>query len=254
MNRAIASLRPFALAIGLLLLWIAAGAFGWIDSMVLPPLPEVLRSYGEDTVAVELWLGLGASLGRLLSGALIGIVVGLGLGATMGFSRRVEALIAPSFHGFRQIALFAWMPLITAWLGAENAAKITFIALATMKPVTMAAMEGVRSVPHQYLDVGRALCLSRWRTVRQVMLPSALPSIAAGLQLGVMHGWTAAIGAEYLLGSFAAGIGSFVVEGRERLAMAHVFAGVIAIAAVGLLLNVALRRVATRAMLWKGLD
>jgi len=245
-------LRPFAIAILLVLLWIAAGSWAWVDPLVLPPLPSVLRAYAGGRMDGELWSGLAASLWRLISGALAGTAFGLAIGAAMGFSRAVEAVVAPSFHGFRQIALFAWIPLLTAWLGADDAAKISFVALATMKPVAMAAFEGIRSVPDHYLDVGRALCFSRWRTLRQIVLPAALPSLAPGIQLGLIHGWMATIGAEYLLGSFAPGIGSYVVEGRERLAMDQVFAGVILIAFVGLVLNFALRALSARAMAWKG--
>lgn len=253
-NARIGFARPFLIALLLVAFWLVAGWRGWTDPLIFPPLPSVLRTYVAGESASELWQGLAISMVRLVIGGMIGIAIGLALGMAMGLSRVFEALVAPTFHGFRQIALFAWIPLLTAWLGADEAAKITFVVLATMKPVAMGTLEGIQSVNLQHLDVGRALCFSRARTLRQIMLPAALPSIAGGLQLGLIHGWMATVGAEYLLGSFAPGIGAFVVEGRERMAMDQVFAGIIAIAVIGLVLNVILRRVAGRAMLWKGDD
>jgi sulfonate transport system permease protein len=246
------ALRGAVPIITLVALWGVGAQLGWINPLILPPLPEVLRAFVDPANAAPLWGGLAASFLRLLLGAAGGIVLGLAAGALMGLSPTAEKLIGPSFHAFRQVALFAWIPLLTAWLGAGDTAKITFVVLAAFKPVTMATFEGFRGVPRHYLEVGRAMCFSRRRTLVKITVPAALPAIVGGLQLGLIYGWMAAIGAEYLMGGVAPGIGAFVIAGRERLAMDQVYVGIITIAAVGLILNKALRWSGARALRWKG--
>jgi sulfonate transport system permease protein len=159
----------------------------------------------------------------------------------LGLSPTADKLVGPSFHAFRQVALFAWIPLLTAWLGGGDLAKVVFIAMAAFKPVAMGTYEGVRGASTAHLEVGRVLRFSRTRVLLSIILPGARPAIVAGLQLALISSWLAAIGAEYLMGGIAAGVGSFVIAARERMLPDQVFIGVIAIAIVGVILNKAVR-------------
>lgn len=238
--------------VGLFVAWGVAAQAGWVNPLMLPKLGELVSALGEPGVGDQLLAGLGASSVRLVFGGALGIAVGLALGGLLGLSKTADALAGPSFHAFRQVALFAWIPLLTAWLGGGDLAKIVFVALASFKPVVMGTYEGIRSAPPQYLDVGRVLCFSRRRTLARIVIPAALPAIVGGLQLALIYGWLATIGAEYLMGGIAEGVGSFVVAGREHLRMDEVFLGIITIAAVGLVLNKGLRWAGSRALRWKG--
>lgn len=245
-------LRGLVPIIALFAAWGLGAEAGWVNPMVLPPLGEVFGGLVDPTVLQHLGQGLAASGVRLVLGGAVGVAVGLTLGALLGLSDTADRLIGPSFHAFRQVALFAWIPLITAWLGGGDLAKVVFVALASFKPVVMGTFEGIRSVPPQYLDVGRAMCFSRRRTLVRIVIPAALPSIVGGLQLSLIYGWLATIGAEYLMGGIAEGIGSFVVAGREHLDLPAVYLGVIVIAVVGLTLNKGLRWLGARALRWQG--
>lgn len=231
--------------------WWAAARFGWVGPMVLPPLGEVFGGLADPATRGPLVQGLAASSVRLVIGAAIGILTGTAFGALLGLSRTAEALAAPSFNAFRQVALFAWVPLLTAWFGGGDLAKVVFIALSAFKPAAMGTYEGFRNVPAQYRDVGRVLCFSPVRTLTRIALPAALPAIVGGLQLSLIYAWLAAIGAEYVMGGVAEGIGTFVVAAREHLQLEHVYLGVLVIAVAGLALNKAVRAAGDRALSWR---
>jgi sulfonate transport system permease protein len=231
--------------------WWAAGRFGWVNPLVLPPLGEVVGGLGDPAVRGPLLAGLAGSAARLALGALAGVAAGVAFGAAMGLARPVEAIALPSFNAFRQVALFAWVPLLTAWFGGGDVAKVVFIALSAFKPAAMGTYEGFRTVPALYRDVGRVLCFSPSRTLTRIALPAALPSIVGGLQLALIYAWLAAIGAEYVMGGVAEGIGTFVVAAREHLQLQQVYLGVLVIAVAGLTLNKAVRVGGERALAWR---
>lgn len=226
----------------LFVLWGIGSATGKIDPLILPSLGAIWQAILDPEVQRNLVDGLISSTVRLLEGSCIGIVIGLLLGAVLGLSRFADRIIGPSFHAFRQIAIFAWIPLLTAWCGSGEGAKVVFVAMAAFVPTTMGTYEGFRNVSDKYLEVGKAFCFSRGLMLRRIIVPASLPAIVTGIQLSFIFSWLAAVGAEYLMGSLTQGIGSFVMAGREQMRTDIVYLGIIVIAVIGVVLNKALRR------------
>jgi sulfonate transport system permease protein len=134
----------------------------------------------------------------------------------------------------RQITLFAWIPLLTAWFGNGEASKIVYIALSAFFPVALNTTTGLRNVSITYREVARVLGLSRHQEIRRVLIPAALPAITIGIEIALISGWIGTVGAEYAIGN-GRGIGTFVSEGREQFRMDIVIIGVTALAAAGYL-------------------
>lgn len=244
-------LRGWVLPIALLALWWAAFRFGWSSSPVLVSIGSVWHRAVEQTVSGELWIGLSASLQRDLIGFAIGASAGLVVGAALGLSRLFENLVGPSFHTLKQISLFAWIPLLSVWFGLGDAAKIAFLSLAAFFPVVLNTFEGIRSVPGELMEVARVLRFNRWQWLRKVVLPSAAPSIFAGIHLGLIYAWLATLGAEYLLVS-GKGIGNTMIDGREHFWMDLVIFGVIVVGLVGFTLNWIATQIESRLLAWRG--
>ncbi len=191
-----------------------------------------------------------ASLRRDLLGFALGSLVGIVVGGAMGMSSLVDRLLGPSFHAAKQVALFAWIPLLSVWCGTGELAKVVFISLAAFYPVVLNTHEGVRSVAREYLEVARVYRFSRWQSIRRVILPGALPSIFAGVHLALIYAWLGTLGAEYLLAP-GLGIGNLMIEGREAFAMDKVLLGVLLAGAVGFALNAIAERIEQHALRWR---
>jgi sulfonate transport system permease protein len=243
--------RALALPVLLLGLWVVAARRGWVDSLVLVPPGRLVAAALDHEVRTSLLAGVAATFTRLALGGVIGGTLGLLLGLAMGLSRSFDRVMGPSFHGFRQVAIFAWIPLLTAWFGNGHLCKIVFVALAAAKPMVMGAYQGVRSVDRQYLELGQVLGFSRTRLLRAIVLPAAAPALFTALQLSLIFAWFAAIGAEYVIGALAGGIGSVVMGAQEHLRTDVVLLGVGLIATIGIGLNTLLRRLPRLLFRWK---
>ena len=242
------------LPVGLLLaLWEVAVVRGWVGTNVLVSFGTLYETATTPEVRESFWSGLTASGVRLVEGASFGIAGGLLFGVGLGISRWSDRLFGPSFHAFRQVAVFAWIPLLTAWFGNGDLSKIVFVALASFGPVAMGAFEGVKNVPQSYLEVGRVLCFSRRRQLWRIVLPAAAPAIFTGLQLSLIFSWFATIGAEYLIGGMTQGIGTLVMQGREQMRPDLVLLGILLIALIGIGMNTALRLASRSLFKWRGL-
>ncbi|AGT11193.1 ABC transporter permease [Paracoccus aminophilus] len=230
------TLKGLVLPAGLVALWAAASAGGALNGpMAVSPL-DVLRVPFSDPDGRQIWAGLGASLLRLVAGGLIGGAAGLALGLGLGLIRPLGAALSPTINAFRQVALFAWIPLLTLWFGSSESAKIVFIALATFFPMVFATEQGVRNVPRNLCEVVAVLNLSRRRQITALYLPAALPSIATGVQIAALSSWIGTVGAEYAIGN-GRGLGSYIANARDQFRMDITLVGVLALAGVGVLLH-----------------
>jgi sulfonate transport system permease protein len=198
----------------------------------------------------ELLGQLAASLARDLGGAALGSAAGVLVGSTMGVSRFWNRVLGSSFHAAKQVAIFAWIPLMSVWLGTGELAKVVFVALSAFYPVVLNTFEGIRSVGPEYVEVARVFRFSRLQVFRRVILPGAAPSIVAGIQVALVYSWLATIGAEYLLAA-GPGIGNLMIDGRETFQMDKVLVGVVLVGAVGAGISALASAVGVRQLRWR---
>ncbi|HYD66195.1 ABC transporter permease [Azospirillum sp.] len=242
--------RGLVLPALLLAAWEAAHHLGLSDPRLLPPPSLVLARLGREAAEGGLWFHLGASLVRDLAGFAIGAAAGLLGGLLLGLWRGFDRLVGPSFHAWKQIAVFAWIPLISVWFGVGEAAKVVFVALAAFTPVVVNTHEGIRGIDRRHWEVARVLTLTPWQTLVRLVLPAALPSIFTGLHLALIYAWLATVGAEYFM-TVGPGIGGMMTEGREHFHMDVVLLGVLILGVVGYALNHGAAAAEARLLHWR---
>lgn len=242
-------LRGLALPASLLALWWLVSHFQLANQHVLAPPQQVVQE-GLSQISGGFGWDVLASLGRDLAGFFLGGSAGFLLGSLLGVSRLAEKLIGPSFNAVKQIALFAWIPLLSVWFGMGEPAKIIFIAMAAFYPVTINTFEGIRSVSRDYAEVARVYAFSRWQLWRRVIIPAASPQIFTGLHLALIYSWLATIGAEYFLKS-GHGVGNTMIDGREHFNMGSVLFGLVVVGCIGATLNQLAVRFERRALVWR---
>ncbi|GJD48332.1 Putative aliphatic sulfonates transport permease protein SsuC [Methylobacterium crusticola] len=242
--------RGLVLPVLLLLAREAASRSGLVDPRFLPPLGTILSRALAEIRTGGLLGHLAASLARDLAGFAAGTGLGIAFGALLGASPLAGRLLGPTFRAFRQVAILAWIPIISVWFGFAETAKVVFIALAAFVPVAVNTQEGVAGAPAQLLEVARALRFDRRQRVLKVLLPAARPSILTGIHLALISWWLATVGAEYFR-AVGPGIGGLIIAGRERFQMDLVMLGVVILGLVGFLLNLAAGALAARSPRWR---
>lgn len=243
--------RGIAIPVAILVAWFALAHSGWVSSPLLIPPDRVITLPFVDEAGPDLSIGLAISVVRLIVGFAVGAALGIAFGLLTGMSRTAERAAGPSFNALRQITLFAWIPLLTAWFGNGDTAKIVYIALSAFFPMALNTYEGLRGIPTSYLELGRVLRFSWRQRIRRVLLPGAMPSIFIGIQIALISAWIGTVGAEYAMG-VGRGIGAFISGGREQFRMDIVLLGVLVLALVGYGLNLICEGVFRRLLHWQG--
>src|SRR5262249_2200129 len=137
------------------------------------------------------------------------------------------------------MAAVAWVPFAALWFGTGIGGPILIIFAGAFPPCLIGAYRGARFVDAKYVEAARMLGSGGVRTLIEVLLPASVPSIIAGLRVGAGLGWQSLVGAELIVAS--AGVGYLMVQGQSNVSTPTVMAGMLAIGAVGLLIDVLLR-------------
>jgi ABC-type nitrate/sulfonate/bicarbonate transport system permease component len=220
--------------------WTLAAATLPLPDYYLPPPTAVLAAFVDLTAKGILPAYVGQSLRRILLAAVFALAIGVPVGVLLGMSRRVADLCYPVLNFFQSVSGVAWLPLMLVWFGFGERTILVAVNYTVLFPVIFNALLGVRSVPRLYENALRTLGAGRWRIVRDVVLPGALPSIATGLRLGLAYGWRALIAAEMLVG--AQGLGFMIFNAQNFHLTARIMLGMGIIGVLWLLLDYFLLR------------
>jgi len=245
-----ANWRGLVIPGAILALWAATVWSEFGNPHIFVPLGAIAATAATLTGDGTLTAAVAGTLGRMAAGFALGAAAGLALGLVLGLSRPVGRAVTPTFNAVRQIAIFAWMPLLTAWLGLGGTAMIALIALGAFFPMVVNVEAGCRNVPASWLEVGRVLEFDRWRTIRRIVLPAAAPAIFAGLELALASAWLSTIGAEYLIAA-GDGLGVLLAAARALGQMDVVIVGIVLLGLIGFSLNLLLAHVSRRTFRWR---
>ena len=248
-NVGTASLSGAVLPVALLLLWQVAAGYGWLDpvffSSPLQVMHSLLLGVSDGGLATDLLI----SLKRMVQGFSIGALMGVSLGALTSRYSLFHRTLTPFCSALRSVALFAWLPLITAWAGLGEQSLIIFIALASFFPLFLATQQSIGQLPPTLVEVSRSLRLKLLSRLRYLILPGILLNMFTGFRLGLMHAWVATMGAEYFLSS-TQGIGSMMMRAQQLLAADRIMSGIILIATVAALIAWGVNQLERRLTVW----
>ena len=243
-------LQPWLLPLALLGVWQASVSLQWIDPNILAAPWSVLQATWQGVLDGSLPDAMARSLGRALGGLLFGGALGLTLGVLLGLWQPADRVLGPTLSALRQIAIFAWVPLLTAWFGLGEGAKLVFVGLATFFPLFIATQRGIATLSPQLGEAAHVLRLNRLQRLLRLELPGAAPAIFAGLRLALIYAWLGTIGAEYFMPSNG-GIGSLMIGAQQLFRMDQVLAGMLLVGLTGALLNTLGQVIEARATRWR---
>lgn len=243
-----------ATVLGLLLLWQAVTAAGWIAPLFLPPPAAVLGKFEalatQGFMDATLWQHAGASLVRVGLALALALVVAIPLGLWMGLSPLARGLFDPLVEFYRPVPPLAYLPLIVIWFGIGELSKVLLIALAIFAPVVIATATGVRSVDPSRLRAAQSFGADRWQLLRHVVLPGAAPEILTGIRVGLGVGWSTLVAAELVAAT--RGLGFMVQSAAQFLNTDIVVLGIVVIALIAFSIELGLRALQRRLVPWQG--
>ena len=188
------------------------------------------------------------SLRRVTTGFLLGAAIGIPLGLVMACSKTLRAVFMPLFSIVRPIPGLAWIPLAILWFGLGESSKHFLICMTALVGITVQTYYGALNADPLLIGAGRMLGASEFQLFTNVILPSAIPNIFAGLQGSFAGAWCAVIAAEMIRSD--EGVGWIIFNGMNYANTTQVIAGMLAIGIVGLVTSSLLKALERRFCRW----
>jgi sulfonate transport system permease protein len=246
---AVRSAIPAFLPLALLAIWTVAVDQHVVSRHVLVSPADVVTAFGELWSSGELGRHLSRSLARLFVGFGIGSLAGLTLGVVMGVSRRAEDCLGPTFHAVRQIPSIALIPAFVLILGVDESLKVVLVAKASLFPVALATLHGVRDISRSHLEVAAVYRVPWPVLLRRLVIPSATPAIVGGLRIALSRAWLILVATELIAAD--CGIGQMMETARQMFRMDVVMVGVFVTGLMGLLFDRSIGLLERLAVRWR---
>lgn len=191
-----------------------------------------------------LWTMIGT-----FSAFLLGSVAGVLCGLLFAGYPRAERFFAPLLDGLNALPRIALAPLFLLWFGLGIASKIALGFSLTFFIVLSSTVAGARGISSDHLILARTLGASTTQVFLRITLPGAVPTIFAGLRLGLIYALLGVIAGEILAAQHGLGqalsylAGTFQIDG--------VFAVLLLLALVGSSLTWIMSGIEARLLRWR---
>jgi ABC-type nitrate/sulfonate/bicarbonate transport system permease component len=194
------------------------------------------------SIAIQMWqmiaagtmeFHLGVTLLRIFAGFFVAAVTGIALGLLMGMSRIVSRIADIWIAALYPLPKISLIPLLIIWLGTGEAYRIVISAITAFFPIVISTYAGIRQVDRGLVKAAEDLGANARQIQLKVVIPAAMPSILAGLQLGMGVTIILIVAAEMIGGSSQSGMGYLLISSGQVMETEKVFASLVMLAVMG---------------------
>jgi NitT/TauT family transport system permease protein len=237
---------PIVFTVGLFLVWELACRGLSVPQSFLPTPSLIFKSMWQfratiiDNSLVTLW--------TTLLGFGIATVVGLLLGVAIGASKGIYEALYPVMIGFNSIPKVAIVPVLILWFGVGPLPAVLTAFLISFFPIVVNVATGLATTEPELRDVLRALGASKLEIIRKIGLPRSMPFFFSSLKVAVTLAFVGSVMAE-TVGSNK-GVGHLMLSAQAAFQVPLVFAGLLALAILGIVLYAMMAVVERRFTTW----
>ncbi|MDB5840325.1 MAG: Hydroxymethylpyrimidine transporter, transrane component [Herminiimonas sp.] len=229
-----------------MLAWEAAVHFLEVKQFLLPPPSKVFLAFVKEPGYYLLQMM--HTLWETLLGFSMAVVIGILLAVGIVYSRFLERTLYMLLVGMNAVPKIALAPLFIVWLGMDLAPKVAIATLVALFPIVIDTVLGLRSVEPDMLDLAKAFRGSRNQVLFKIRFPNALPSIFAGLKVGISFAFIGAIVGEFV--SAQQGLGYVIVSSQANFDTPRMFVAIMLLAVIGTALFYIVEIVEKRVIPW----
>jgi len=197
----------------------------------------------------EFYKHIGASLQRIGIAFFMASVLGVVIGIFMGRSRIFRVIMLPYIEILRPIPAVAWIPLAILMMPTEESSIIYITFLGAFFPVVLNTVHGVEQTPDSLVRAAESLGAGKRAIMWHVILPGALPSIMAGLAIGMGVAWFSLLAGEIISGQY--GIGYFTWNSYTLVEYPNIIIGMLTIGGLGTLSTWLVKKASVPALRWQ---
>jgi sulfonate transport system permease protein len=222
---------------------------GWIPANKLAAPSSILAAFWSLTASGDLLRHLIVSLTRVSVGLFLGVAIGVQLALIVGLWRIGDDAVDPMMQMLRTLPYLGMTPLLILWFGIGELPKIALVAFASVFPVYLTLLGGIRSVDPKLIEAAHIFGLNRWQTIRHVILPGALAPALVGLRYSLGAAWLSLVVSEQI--NADRGIGYLIMDARDFLRTDIIIVGLLIYAILGLTTDAIVRIVERHALAWR---
>lgn len=235
-----------------LVAWELVGRYALTSKLTFAPLSTVLVEFAKLWASGELQRDMAVSFTALGFGFAIAAVVGIAIGSLTGVSETIGECLDPLINALYATPLVALSPILILALGIGPVSKVAIVFMLAVFPILINTNAGIKSADESLIEAARSFAATRFDIFYRVLLPSALPFIIAGFRLGIGRG---------LIGIFIGemfgaqdGLGYLISVSAQSFNIAGMFAGVLILAASGVLCSALFEYIERRIAPWRHFD
>ncbi len=245
------SIRLAALAVGVLIWHLATELkFNYFINFENIPSPvKVWGAFVQHIQSTEFYIHIGVSMQRILIGYMSAVFLGILLGLVIGRSRMARDVISPYIEILRPIPAVAWIPLAILMWPTEESSIIYITFLGALFPIILNTAHGAELTPDVLIRAAKSLGANRREIFWHVVIPAALPSITAGLAIGMGVSWFSLLAGEIISGQY--GIGYFTWNAYSLINYPDIVVGMLMIGGLGTLSTYAVRLATKPLLSWQ---
>jgi NitT/TauT family transport system permease protein len=206
----------------------------------------------ELTASGELLHYLLQSLQVLFLGLGFAILIGIPLAVLMARLRPVDWALDLPVNALYATPMVALVPILVLWFGIYLKAKVIVVFLFSVFPILINTYQGVRECDKSMLEVARSFRSTELRMWRDVLLPFAVPYMAAGVRLAIGRGLVGMVIAEFY--TTISGLGFMITRYANIFEMDKTFVPVILLMFLGVTMTALLKKLERKIAPWSRAD
>jgi len=245
-TRARESLNSVALIVGIFVVWELACLLFHVSPIVLPRPSQIIATLVLQMPA--LWPNILQTLFTTMIGFLGGMTIGVLLGVLVGVSRTAYNTAYPLLVGFSSIPKVAVVPIFVLWFGSGTIPAILTAMTTCLFPIVVNVATGLATTEPEMEDVLKALGATRAQVLWNVGLPRAMPYFFASLKIAVTLAFVGTVLSETVASNI--GIGTVMMMASANFDVPLAFAGLFALAILGVLLYAVFALIERRVCGW----
>lgn len=229
--------------------WAYATRPGGLPSYLLPDPASVGQALWTGLAGGAYWPHIRFTLTSTLLGYAVGSASAVVAGVAVAESRTFERFVFPYIVAIQAMPKVALAPLILVWFGFGLASKVVLVALICFFPLLVNTIAGIRRTDPDLVDMARSFSRPGWWIFLHIKLPAAAGAIFAGLEIGIVLALIGAIVGEFIAAE--QGLGYLIGSATVNMNVAAMFAGVLLLAAFGIIGGALVRAVQSRIVFWE---
>ena len=239
-------LKIIAIFISILLIWQIVVTLTSIEHYILPSPNRVLIALNQNYGI--LYKHSVITFSEIILGLILGVGLGFSSALLMGYYKLARDWLMPIVVISQAIPVFALAPILVLWIGYGLASKIAMATIIIYFPITAALLDGLVRTNKEQIYLAKIMGASSWSIIKNIKLPSAMPSFASGVRIGAAVAPIGAVVGEWVGSS--GGLGYLMLHANAKMQIDLMFAALFILALIATLTYFSIDKLMKNLIYW----